>query len=220
MSARFGADVRMVEADPYLCDELSTGGSLPVFHCAVTDREGTVQFNLARNDAGSSILTLPLESIYNCVLRETVTVPARTVESILQEIGWERVDLIKMDIEGAEVQVLGSLEPGILDHVGQITIEFHSDPIFHFEIHQEVEECLERMRRLGLMVIDFSFPARRDVLVINTKLVGIPLIKRVWWRVLYNPPRMLDRLLRTMPTGFREELGRWRRRLTGTRNEE
>jgi len=217
MSERFGADVHLVEANPELYDELSTRGRFPVFHCAVTDEEGTIRFNLARCDVGSSILTLPSESIYDSVLRETVEVPARTVAWILREVGWDRVDLIKMDIEGAEVRVLASLGPAILDKVGQITIEFHGDPVFGFGIQHQVEECLKRMRRLGFLAIDFTFPARRDVLLINTKLIRVPLVNRVWCGLMYNPPRTLDRLLRKMPTGVREGLGRWRKLLTGTR---
>lgn len=95
MNEQFGADVRMVEANPKLHADLASLGRFPVYHCAVTDEDGSIRFNVAQNDAGSSILALPAESEYNCVLRETVMIPSRTVASLLREIGWDRVDLIK-----------------------------------------------------------------------------------------------------------------------------
>jgi len=216
MNDRFDAEVRMVEANPELHAELSARGGFPVYHCAVTDEEGSIRFHIAENEEGSSILALPAESEYNCVLRETVTVPARTVASLLREIGWERVDLIKMDIEGAEVRVLDSLGPDVLGSVGQLAIEFHSDQVFRFNLQRQVEDCLRRMRDQGLLVLDFTFPARRDVLLINTGLIKIPLRDWVWWRLMYDPPRTLYRWLwAMMPTGLRKGLGRWRTRLTG-----
>jgi FkbM family methyltransferase len=206
----------MVEANPELYAGLAAEGSFPAYHCAVTDEEGSVRFNIARNDEGSSILALPADSEYNCVLRETVTVPARTAASLLREIGWDRVDLIKMDIEGAEIRVLDSLGPDVLDRMAQFSIEFHSDPVFRFGIERQVEDCLDRMRDRGFLVVDFTFPNRRDVLLINALMLKIPLKDRIWWRLMYAPPRVLDRLLRILiPVGLRKRLGRWRKRATG-----
>jgi hypothetical protein len=180
----------------------------------VNDKDGAITFNIAQNDAGSSILTLPAVSEYNCILRESVIVPARTIGSLLRELGWNRVDLIKMDIEGAEVQVLNSLGPEVLGCVGQITIEFHSDPVFGFQMHRQVEDCLKRMQKLGFLVIDFTFPARVDVLMINTNLIKVPLKKRLRWQLMYNPPRVVYSLLRSIvPASLRKWMGQWRRSL-------
>jgi len=217
VSERFGADVRTVEANPELYRDLSTRGRFPALHCAVMDEEGAIEFNLASNDEGSSILELPPQSDLNCVLRETVTVPARTVASILGDIGWDSVDLVKMDIEGAEICVLDSLEPEILGRVKQFTIEFHSDPIFGFNIQHQVEDCLKRMRTHGFLVMDFSFPTRCDVLMINTRLIELNIITRAWWKLIYNPPKPLYRLMRKMPIGLRAGLKRWHKRLTRRR---
>jgi FkbM family methyltransferase len=216
MRDHFGADVVMVEANPDLYLELAAENHGQIFRCAVSEKEGSTHFNIAKNDAGSSLLPLPENSEYNCVLRETVTVPTRTVASIIREIGWESVDLVKVDIEGAEIGVLTSLGTEVLSCVGQLTVEFHSDPIFQFDMTREVEDCLDRMRDHGFFVIDFTFPGRRDVLLLNTRLIEISLLRRVWWQLMYNPPKSVDRSLRAMmPIGVRRTLGRLRRRLSG-----
>ena len=211
MSERFGAKVCMVEANPDLYQELSTRGSLPAFHCAVMHEEGTVPFNLAKNNEGSSVLNLPLQSKYDCVHRETVAIRARTVASILDEIGWDSVDLIKMDIEGAEVQVLDSLGTDVLDRIKQLTIEFHSARDFGFNLHDKVEACLKRLRKLGFCVMDFSLPGRYDVLLINTKHIKLDPINRARWRLTYDPPEPLYRLREKMRFGLRARLRRWRK---------
>lgn len=40
---------------------------------------------------------------------DSIEVPCRSLPSIMQELGHERIDLLKLDIEGAEYEVLGSL---------------------------------------------------------------------------------------------------------------
>ncbi len=55
-----------------------------------------------------------------------VQVPAERLSTLLQNVGWTKVDLAKIDIEGAEWQVLSDLKSsGWLNEVGQYVIEYH-----------------------------------------------------------------------------------------------
>jgi FkbM family methyltransferase len=58
---------------------------------------------------------------------DPIRVPARTLAGIARELGHERVDLVKLDIEGAEYPVLDSLDLGSLG-VRVLCVEFHPDP--------------------------------------------------------------------------------------------
>lgn len=50
----------------------------------------------------------------------------RSVGSIMKELGHERVDVLKMDIEGAEYGVISSLcDNGVIEKVDQLLVEFH-----------------------------------------------------------------------------------------------
>lgn len=50
----------------------------------------------------------------------------RNLESVMRELGHKHIDVLKMDIEGAEYGVLESLAKSKgLDHVGQLLVEFH-----------------------------------------------------------------------------------------------
>src|SRR6516165_9318324 len=146
------------------------------------------------NDTGSSLLTLPRESVYNCVLRETIQVQARQLESLLAEFRAPRIDLLKMDIEGAEVGILRSLSRATLRAIGQITVEFHSDPVFGFDLHREVEDVIRSLQRQGFLSLDFSGRARLDVLFVNRAIHRIPRLQRVLWQWQTTPPSWLSGL--------------------------
>jgi FkbM family methyltransferase len=57
---------------------------------------------------------------------EPIIVPARTIASIAEEFGHERIDLLKLDIEGAEYPVLDSLDLKLLG-VRVLCVEYHAD---------------------------------------------------------------------------------------------
>jgi FkbM family methyltransferase len=55
---------------------------------------------------------------------EPIQAPVRRFETLAQMLGHSRVDLLKLDIEGAEYEVLRDvLESGV--YIGQILVEFH-----------------------------------------------------------------------------------------------
>lgn len=53
--------------------------------------------------------------------------PCRSLGSVMRELGHERVDVLKMDIEGAEYGVVRALceDSGLLGQIGIILVEFH-----------------------------------------------------------------------------------------------
>jgi FkbM family methyltransferase len=208
MSERYGCSCYLVEANPALADRLRAEGRFPVWHCAVADAEGPVRFHVARNDECSSLLTLPAQSVYNGVVRETVEVPARRLASLLAEIPARRVDLLKMDIEGAEVQVLRGLAGEALRGVGQMSVEFHSDPSFGLYPHREVEEVCRHLGRQGFVCLDFTYLNHSDVLFVNRAFHGISWLRGVRWRLRKNPPPWLSGLWDRLP-------GPWQGRLRG-----
>jgi FkbM family methyltransferase len=193
LKSRFGGTYRLYEANADLLEHIPD--DLPVEHCAVTDRDGSIEFNVAANDEGSSVLDLPAESTIDVVKTATVTVPALSLERIISTAG--RVDLLKMDIEGAEVVALPAVSGSTLRDVGQITVEFHSDPFFGYDIAEQTEQTIAHIASAGFHVFDFS-PDRTDVLFVNRSrfpLRGRVGFFRAWARVV--PP-------------LRWRLNRWR----------
>jgi FkbM family methyltransferase len=57
------------------------------------------------------------------------TVEATTVPDLLAQLRWQQIDLLKMDIEGAEADVLGPAADAWLGRVGLLIIELHGPEI-------------------------------------------------------------------------------------------
>lgn len=97
-----------VEPDPVSFELLRCNAVLAAdcLCCAVSDREGEVLFHVASESSQlSSYLAQP-----DAGYRGSFTVPARTLDAIVVELGVGEVDLLKIDTEGSELDVLKSAE--------------------------------------------------------------------------------------------------------------
>lgn len=58
---------------------------------------------------------------------ENISVPCARLSSIMKRLGHKRIDVLKMDIEGAEYSVIKNLcaEDGLLDRIEVLLVEFH-----------------------------------------------------------------------------------------------
>ncbi|ADG76476.1 methyltransferase FkbM family [Cellulomonas flavigena DSM 20109] len=65
--------------------------------------------------------------------RQPVTVRAVTVPQLLDELGWDGVDVLKMDIEGAEAEVLAA-DADWLDRVGVLAVDIHAKYVARGEL--------------------------------------------------------------------------------------
>jgi FkbM family methyltransferase len=196
MSRRFGGRYYLVEANPELQDTLRRETAFPVLPYAIAPRDGPVHFNVAKNDEGSSILPLPETSVYDCTLARTVEVAGKRLETILAEISEPRIDLLKVDIEGAEIEMLTTADPARLRAIGQITVEFHGDSAFGFGMNREVGQAIQRLGQLGFVALNFSRPLRTDVLFVNLALHRLSKPRALWWQLRYDHHGHLVRRLR------------------------
>jgi FkbM family methyltransferase len=82
------------------------------------------------------------------------------------------VDLLKMDIEGAEIAALNSLSVETLKRIKQITLEFHD---FMFPSQKtDVTNVCNFLQQQGYYFFDFSLNEdRRDVLFIRKELMSV-----------------------------------------------
>lgn len=206
MRDKYGGKYFLVEANPNLAAELSALKTFPVLPYAVASMKGTVPFNISKNDTGSSMCTLLTDSVWGSVLDHEVSVPAETLETIVAEFKLAHIDLLKMDIEGAEIDVLTSLSREVLDHIGQITVEFHCAPDLGLTPEADVERVITFMKHAGFICMDFSEGSRRDVLLINRKHHDMHVLRRIMWWLRTSRPRWLTSLWRRLPAGIRRRL--------------
>lgn len=108
----------------------NVGGFARAIHAAATYESGelllaSTVFPGSRNSGGSTLIAggISQKDIGDAYRLDAEPLERTTLEKICDEQGWERIDLIKLDCEGAELSILGNCD---LDRVGVIVGEFHS----------------------------------------------------------------------------------------------
>lgn len=124
-----------------LAKHLRDNENYTLFHYGAGGKDGTVMLN--EYDWGQvSIIRFPLEIQKNCTNsknpgkdcqidyyaynKKHFQLPVRTLDSIMQELGHDHIDILKVDVEGSEYMFLEhALEHGNLEMVDQLTVEWH-----------------------------------------------------------------------------------------------
>jgi FkbM family methyltransferase len=142
-----------VEADPVACATLRANvarnrlGHVTVLEMAASDRRGEIwqqQYCAEASDSGN----FGLASTNVDSNGRRVRVTARLLDEALDELGVNRVDLLKMDIEGDEGRALAGLCRRLGTHrLPRILLELHP---YHLKRQgRSAEEVIEGLRRYG-----------------------------------------------------------------------
>lgn len=93
--------------------------SAHVIDCAVGPTPGVLNLRFGTDPTCSALETSPMHE-----LEQTVPITVKTVPEILNQVGWDAVDLLKIDIEGTEDDLLAQHNQW-LHRVGAIVLEIH-----------------------------------------------------------------------------------------------
>jgi FkbM family methyltransferase len=201
MHRRFGCRCIGVEAAGDLFAGLQAGERTEFHHFAVMGTAGTTTIYRGANDMAASALGGQPAA---CEAAAGELVPARRLDEFVAALALPRLDLIKMDIEGAEIAVFDSLSDDFLRRIPQWTVEFHD--FCGLVPAAEVLRILARMRRLGFVVFKMSRIGHQDTLLVQRDLIPLP----AWWiflvqhvlRHLLGAMRVLLRSLRIPPERY------------------
>ena len=94
--------------------------------CEVNRLQNVTPLQVAASDADGEVAISDLEHHLQNVLVESggIAVPARRIDTIARDLGVPRIDLLKMNIEGAERQAIRGLE-GIMSITRHVCIGCH-----------------------------------------------------------------------------------------------
>jgi FkbM family methyltransferase len=166
MVERFACSVYGAEPDPSLYIRLLQQTAVKIIPCAVDGRRRTAVLRRAAGKC-SSLLD------GGFAVESQLEVEALGFEEFLSRAGLaerDRIDLVKVDIEGAELSMFEEAPAALLQRVGQFSVEFH-DFIWP-ELSHRVRCVKSRLRSLGFRVINFSRD-NTDVLFVNRELLDL-----------------------------------------------
>jgi len=173
MREGFNSECYAIEASPALFTQLPAGEHIHPFNYAIGKENGFAELYLSDEPEANSLQPVIAS---NWGLAGTVTVPAITLEKFLddQQIPLP-LDLLKIDIEGAEVDVINTMPTSILSQVRQIPVEFHDFLNFSDEYNNGMRNAIKKLKENNFLVICFSVYDYREVLCINRNLIPLSL---------------------------------------------
>jgi FkbM family methyltransferase len=150
--ARYGAEVRAFDPTPKSINWVEQQGFPSQFKMhplGLAENNGQVEFALPNNPEHVSGSIIRAEHV-GC---EMIRIEVKRLKNIMQEQGHARIDLLKMDIEGAEYGVVDSIVSDKLD-IGQILIEFHHR--FKGVGIDKTNQALDKLHRIGYRIFHVS----------------------------------------------------------------
>lgn len=184
------------EAHPRLHADLPVHASIVAQNVAIAGKQGFLELNVFDRHCASVVFD-KLEAQRG----QTISVPTMSLGDFLRQNQVEKVNLLKCDIEGAELAMFDAASDEELKRIDQISIEFHDflDP----DQLEPVRRVFERLHKLSFWSLDFS-KNRMDVLFVNqheiplTRSQKFTLIVTKYWRAL---ARIMGRLVGKQDSG-------------------
>jgi hypothetical protein len=133
---------------------------------AIASSEGIVKFRIDDDSEASHIISDDAVTQGQTV----VDVPSVSLRAFLVRNDIARVDLLKMDIEGAELAIFEGDDFNVLSQIKQISVEFHA--FLDVSQRPRVKDIISRMTKNGFYCMDFS-ATWKDVLFLNQAMMPL-----------------------------------------------
>ncbi|MGO9899325.1 MAG: FkbM family methyltransferase [Solirubrobacteraceae bacterium] len=194
MIESFGCSVVGIEPVPDLFAALPRLDRLAVDPFAVTATGDSVTLYLNRSRTAATI-----DARLSEAAAPSVQVEGITLAGLLDRHRLDRAPLVKIDIEGAELEVFENASIATLQRVDQFTVEFHDflDP----QLAEPVRRAKQRLRSAGFAEFALGLD-NQDVLFVNRARIPFGPVQRAAAALTHKYPRgvrrQLDRHVRVL----------------------
>lgn len=149
-----------VEAHPLYFEKIQENDRVKKYNYAISGNNGEIFLYLSQNPEAHSILKSEFDN------QQKIKITSITLENFIDQVKIKNIDILKIDIEGAEIALFDSTQSSIIKGIKQITVEFH-DFIESFKLKRDVERVIKYLKQLGFYCINFSPHGHYDILFIN-----------------------------------------------------
>jgi FkbM family methyltransferase len=144
--SRFGATVRSLEPVPEFVDEAieeAAGESrFSATQAAVATTDGPLRMQRSHDVHSRSVSSVELYET-----SEYVELPGRTITSLMTELGDDRIELLKLDIEGAEYELMPTLD------LRRLGVQVLGVQLHHIGTMREARAVLGQIRDQGYELV-------------------------------------------------------------------
>lgn len=190
ISEQFGCKCYAVEASPELWELILESHLVKPYNYVITDRNHPVEFHLANNPECNTIYNLPTETT-----EKVVQVEGITLDKFLEINQIDQVDLLKIDIEGAEIELFNSLSDATIAKINQISVEFHDFLPYIDNMGQKIETIKTKLKKLGFACIVYTISCHEDVLFINRQNCNVSNLELFYYGFIDKYIQALQRKL-------------------------
>ena len=156
----FKAKSYVMEPIPELFNQIPENPKIKKFQCCIS-KEKNIEISIPENQCAT---------IYDKNFNKKIICKGITLEDFLKENNIKKVDLLKVDIEGAEIEMFENLSEEILKNINQITVEFHD--FLWPELKSKVELIKNKIQNSEFYCISFSITNNGDVLFVKKNLIS------------------------------------------------
>lgn len=161
ISANADAIIHGFEPDPRLFPALPALPNVYFHNFAVSGTGDPLTLYLGETRCSSAYIPEKSE-------QESISVKSVKLDTFCSEQSIDYIDLLKIDVEGAEIDILENLQIEYLGKIAQITVEFH-DFLKKSDIPR-IRNVIAKLRRCNFHCIRFSHYDYSDVLCINKSI--------------------------------------------------
>jgi FkbM family methyltransferase len=171
MSAKYNCYCFAVEASESLFNSLPKIDKVRCYHFAIGKNNGSIKFYISKNSEANS-LQLAISEAWG-VTTSTI-IEEKTLEKFLSDENIPLpVDILKIDVEGAETDIINSLSANTLSRIGQIPVEFHDFILGTEQYNTAMHEAIKKLTSSHFLALKLSAQDWRETLFINTRLIQL-----------------------------------------------
>jgi|GEM_PF-1462679 len=186
VAEEIGCRILIVEPNQDLLNKIEIDNSIKI-NALVASSPLLTDFYYSKNPEASS-MDREIASAFG--ITHSQQIRGLPFSSLLEDNFIENVDLLKVDIEGAEIDLFLNTDIKYLDRCCQIAVEFHD--FINPKYTDQIIDVIHKLSGIGFVVLKFSPLDHRCMLFIKTSMVNFSSLFILKFRFLQSLSFALD----------------------------